>query len=803
MMLRTALSALLSHWRWRPVQLVTLVLGLAMATALWSAVQTINSEARSSYARAAAILGQNRLSQLVRDDGARMNQQVFVDLRKGGWLVSPLLEGARRFGDTRIKLIGFDPLSTPPQAQQLDLSAPSSLSDFIAGTGVLYAAPETAAKLRDHVKQTVRDTAAVPPGLVLTDIGQAQDLLQAHGQITSLLLWPEQPVGRAPLEELAPQLRKKDPSTANDLARLTDSFHLNLTAFAFLSFAVGLFIVHATISLAFEQRRPVFRTLRALGLPAHVLMGLLLGELLMFAVVAGLIGVSLGYLIAAALLPDVAGTLQGLYGANVEGSVVLRGSAVAAGLAIAFIGTLIAGGQGLWKVWSLTLLASAQPQAWLRTSERALKLQFGAAAVLFMAAAAIGLFGSGLVWGFLLLAALLLASALILPLLLMAVLKLGQRFAQRPIAQWFWADSRQQLSGLSLSLMALLLALAANIGVGTMVSSFRQTFVGWLDQWLASELYVTARSEDEAAAIRTWLSTKADAVLPIWNIEAEIAGQPATIYGVADHATYRNNWPLLSFEADVWDRLARGDGILVNEQLARREKYRLGDRVTLPGGWQTRIAGVYSDYGNPTGQVMIGIDQFVQRFPEAPRLRHAIRIDAAMAPALAEELRARFDLPQQNLVDQAALKALSLNTFERTFTVTAALNVLTLGVAGLAIFASLLTLSSLRLVQIAPVWAMGVTRLKLAALEVLRSVLLAALTAAVALPLGLGLAWILLSVVNVEAFGWRLPMYLFPHEWLRLGWLALLAATLAAILPALRLARLTPTQLLKVFADER
>ena len=45
------------------------------------------------------------------------------------------------------------------------------------------------------------------------------------------------------------------------------------------------------------------------------------------------------------------------------------------------------------------------------------------------------------------------------------------------------------LPGLSLALMALMLALATNIGVGTMVSSFRQTFVGWLDQRLVSEFY--------------------------------------------------------------------------------------------------------------------------------------------------------------------------------------------------------------------------------------------------------------------------------------------------------------------------
>jgi putative ABC transport system permease protein len=55
----------------------------------------------------------------------------------------------------------------------------------------------------------------------------------------------------------------------------------------------------------------------------------------------------------------------------------------------------------------------------------------------------------------------------------------------------------------------------------------------------------------------------------------------------------------------------------------------------------------------------------------------------------------------------------------------------------------------------------------------------------------------------VEAFGWRLPMHLFPWDWLRLGLLALLAAALAAGVPALKLARISPSRLLKVFADER
>ncbi|HLP70051.1 MAG TPA: ABC transporter permease, partial [Rhizobium sp.] len=179
------------------------------------------------------------------------------------------------------------------------------------------------------------------------------------------------------------------------------------------------------------------------------------------------------------------------------------------------------------------------------------------------------------------------------------------------------------------------------------------------------------------------------------------------------------------------------------------------------------------------------------------------RLPTAEAPALAEALRTEFGLPPQNVLDQAAIKQRSLQVFERTFAVTAALNVLTLGVAGVAMFASLTTLSGIRLAQIAPVWAMGLTRKRLVLLELLRTMLLSAFTLVAALPTGIALAWVLLSVVNVAAFGWRLPMHLFPLDWLRLALFAGLAALVSVALPLRRLARVTPADLLKVFANER
>ena len=65
-------------------------------------------------------------------------------------------------------------------------------------------------------------------------------------------------------------------------------------------------------------------------------------ELVTLALLAGLIGLVCGYLIAAALLPDVAATLRGLYGAQIPGELTLKPEWWIAGLVISVVGALIA-----------------------------------------------------------------------------------------------------------------------------------------------------------------------------------------------------------------------------------------------------------------------------------------------------------------------------------------------------------------------------------------------------------------------------------------------------------------------------
>ncbi|MCB1340112.1 MAG: FtsX-like permease family protein [Pseudooceanicola sp.] len=795
-----AVTALLSHWRRQPGQLATLILGLALATGLWSAVQAINAEARASYARAAAQLGGDAGPVLKARDGT-LRLADYVALRRAGWQVSPVLEGRMRLGRETLRLVGVDGMSWPSMPGQGMTLAPA---DVLLPPGRLFANPETVARIGAEADLPPRiETTGLPDGVVLTDIGTAERLLNRPGALSRLLVLPDQPEGLPPLAEVAPALELTDRGRQSDAARLTDSFHLNLTAFGLLSFAVGLFIVHGTAGLAFEQRRAMFRTLRALGLPARTLTLLILTELLVLALLAGLLGLVLGYLVAAALLPDVAATLRGLYGAPVDGGLTLRPAWIASGLGMAVGGALLAGAQGVLRVARMPILSAPGLLAWSGASARARRLMaLGGPALILGGLGALWLVG-GLAGGFLLLGGLLLGAALLLPPLLGALLALGQTRARSVIAEWLLADLRAQLPGLSLALMALLLALATNIGVGTMVASFRLTFTGWLDQRLASELYVTTATDTEGAQLAAWLAPRADAVLPIRHAETDLAGAPARLYGIADHATYRDNWPLIDADAEVWDRVARGQGVLVNEQLARRAGLWPGAMLDLAPGWRLPVAGVYSDYGNPLGQAIVDLPALLRHNPDVPNRRFGIRIAPDRAAALAEAIRRQFDLPDDAIIEQSRLKAQSLAIFENTFVVTAALNVLTLGVAGFAILTSLLTLWTMRLPHVAPVWALGMTRRALARIEVLRSVVLAGLTALLALPLGLILAKVLLDVINVEAFGWRLPMFLFPLDWLRLFALALLAGALAAALPARRLRHLPPAALLRVFAHER
>ena len=801
------------------MQLATLLIGLISATALWSGVQALNQQARTSYDRAAAVFGGARTAVLIANNEVTIPQKLFADLRRAGWPVSPMVEGRLAIGGRSFRLLGIEPVTMPTEAGSAPSLARGELQKFITPPGELLVAPETLAELKfsEGARPVANNGMMLPPlrvqpqlvgDVLVVDIGIAQQILGMPDQLSRLLLGKAKG-SRAPLESVAgDRLRLVEPDAATDLERLTDSFHLNLTAFGLLSFFVGLFIVNSAVGLAFEQRLPMLRTLRSCGISARMLNTVLVIEQVTLAIVAGLAGLVCGYFIAAALLPDVAASLRGLYGAPIPGHLVLKREWWLAGIGISVLGALGASVASLIKAARLPVLSSAQPQAWQQAQARWLKLQGVTAVLVFALAGLLTWLGDSLLAGFAVLAALLLGAALLLPTLLESVLVLGERGARRPLALWFWADSRQQLSGLSLALMALLLALAVNVGVGTMVQSFSRTFIVWLDGRLAADVFVGAKDDRQAIEMKSWLHDRPEvrAILPGGRADTQLAGAPIEVLGLPDHPTYSENWPLLKAAPKAWVRLRPGDAALISEQLSRRLKLSIGDRIEIPavgGPWPLEVVGIYADYGNPKGQVAVNYAALTRRFPSTPQTRFGLRVEPSAIPALLTAMRENFSLDGRSLTDQATMKAESKRVFNRTFAITAALNAFTLVVAGIALLTSLLTLGNSRLPQLAPLWAIGVTRQKLAVIELTKTMAVALITALFALPLGLLVAWCLIAIVNVKAFGWRLPFQIFPLQLVELFGVAMLAALCAAALPVLRLARMQPQDLIRIFANER
>lgn len=816
-LLSLALLALLSHWRRHRVQCFSIFTGLWLATALWTGVQALNSQARSDYARASAVLTGPLQAQLIARNGERFDQALYVQLRRQGWAVSPVLEGRLRLpGEPArsVRLIGIEPLSLPPassiagvQVQAFDLQA------FIGSPGQAWVGPDTLRQLNTSPGQPTRDSEgqllppmvlqpALAPGVIVVDIGHAQALLNAPGQLSRLLL-ADTP-GPLPAD-IARHLELQPRQDDGGLQRLTDSFHLNLTALGLLAFVVGLFIAHAAIGLALEQRRGLIRNLRACGVSLKTLLGALVLELGLFAAVGGLAGVVSGYALAAWLLPDVAASLRGLYGAQVAGTLSLPAGWWLLGVLVSVLGALLAGLQSVMRAARLPLLALAQPQAWRLAQGPWLQRQALLAGLLLLLALGCGVFGAGLLSAFGMLAGLLLAAALLLPALLDRVLAWLARRCHRPLAQWFVADSRQQLPALSLALVALLLALAASVGVGSMTEGFRKTFVGWLDLRLSADLYVTPRDTAQGLQIVEWLKQQpvASVVLPGWRADMQLQGWPVQVQGIVDHPAYRTRWPLLEQHSRAWQRLASGQAVMLSEQLARRLNLQLGDSLQLPADTPALpVVGIYADYGNPKGHVLVNAGWLRAHWPQATLAGLSVDLSAEGVASLKAALQQHFALDDSRVVEQARLKRWSTDVFNRTFAATAALNSLTLGVAGVALFINLLTLGQARLGQLAPLWALGVRRMQLVWLSLGQTLMLSSFTVLLAIPLGLLLAWCLVAVVNVQAFGWRLPLYVFPMQLLQLTVLGMLTSLIACAWPLWQLARRQPRELLRPLADE-
>jgi putative ABC transport system permease protein len=656
-------------------------------------------------------------------------------------------------------------------------------------------------------------------GVLVADIASAQEIFGAAGRIGRIdLIVDDGPAGRAQLDRIAAALPPGAElvtagARAGTTAQMIRAFQWNLTALSLLALVVGMFLIHQTMTFSVVQRRPLIGSLRALGVTRAEIFALVMSEAALVGLVGTAAGLALGWGLARGLLGLVTRTINDLYFVLSVRDVALEPLVLAKGVLLGLGATLAA-------ALAPALEATGAPPRVVMSRGA---LEAGARRLVpratWLGAGLLGAGGlllalpAGIAGGFAGLFVLMVGCALIAPAAALGLLSVLHPVAAAAFGALGRLATRGIVAALSrtaVAIAALMIAVSAAIGVGIMIASFREAVVGWLEGTLQADVYVSAPS---------LVGNRPDATLDP-ALVARLAGTP----GVARAGSSRGvlvpgpDGPVQVVALDVdparpprW-RFREGggeavwepgrDAVIVSEPFANRHRAGAGGTVRLRtdrGDRDFRIAGVFYDYGSSAGVVVMSRRTYERLWDD--RLVTGVAIEAAPGVdqgSLVAALRAQAAGGQEVVVrSNRALREASLEIFDRTFAITSVLRTLTVAVAFIGMLAALMALQLERAREIAVLRTLGLTPRQVWGLVTAETGLMGLLAGVLAVPGGLVLAGILVFVINRRSFGWTMPIDPSPAILLQGVALSVLAAVLAGLYPAWRMARALPADALR------
>jgi len=246
--------------------------------------------------------------------------------------------------------------------------------------------------------------------------------------------------------------------------------------------------------------------------------------------------------------------------------------------------------------------------------------------------------------------------------------------------------------------------------------------------------------------------------------------------------------------ARAWAEFRAG-AILISEPLAWRLSLTPHDTLrldTASGPRAFTVAGVYREYGNDRGEVLMDLREYRRWWNDDGIAALGVYLAPGVSTAsAAEALRAAAHGRQALLIrSNAELRELSMRIFERTFVITRVLYWLAAGVAGVGLVSALLAWELERTRELALLRSLGLTPAGTALLVMGQTAFMGVAALLAALPAGLLTALTLTDVINRRAFGWQITLHFGAQQFTNALWLALAAALAAGVYPAWRSARL-------------
>jgi putative ABC transport system permease protein len=831
-----------------PIQFAIMVLGIALGVAVMVGIDIANaSAARAFDLSTSAVTG--RATHAIVGGAQGVDESVYVRLRTEAvwrskvesaplvisYAISPELD------EMPFTLLGIDPFAEAPFRSYLGSGGQSrleSVASLLTVPGaVLLSAPtaehyglqpcppeelDNSCRLTLSINGETREvylTGLLEPSdglarraldtLMLTDIATAQSLSGTRGRLTQIDLILPEAFDPQVLSAALPAgtLVVTSALRSSQVAEMTEAFQVNLTALSLLALLVGVFLIYNAMTFSVVQRRTIFGTLRSIGYTREQIFSMVLREAALVGALGAGLGLGLGILLGQGAVQMVTQTINDFYFVvNVRG-IQIPGSSLLKGGVTGFVASLLAAAVPAWEAAAVPPRL-ALSRAGMEDKARSAIIFVAAAGitVAFAGAAILGIRTRDLVISFGGTSAVVIGLAALSPLVTVAFM----RALGTPLGKLFGLLGRlaprnviRSQSRTAVAVAALMIAVSVTIGVHVMISSFRSTVILWLEQTMQGDVYI-AEQGVSTTRLDTPLDPKAvDLAKSHPLAEDTVTVRTATVESehgpvelIAVEPKRRMDPRLfLAAQGDPLQAIRNG-AILLSEPLANR----LGitapagtlDLLT-PAGWQSfSVAGIYADYGSTRGTVRMSLDVY-RRIWNDDRVNGVVLFlpPEADSDAVTADLRSQLkDFPTVHINPSSVLRREALVVFDRTFAITAAMQLITTLVAFIGVLSSLLALQLEKAREMGVLRALGLSADEMRRLTFWETGLLGASAGVLALPTGYILAWILIFVINQRSFGWTLQMHADVLPFVQAFALAVGAALLAALYPAWRLGRM-------------
>lgn len=804
---KLTLNLFAAHYRHSPLQAAAILIGIVLAVTLFVAVQAINLNAKRSYAESTEQLSAQAQNLIIPPAGQNyLPESLYFKLRQNGLsAILPVIEGrVRDEQGRRWSIQGSELIAALTSRARYSKENEQSISLFdnalplpqlLAGKPIVMVSQSQHQSL-DEVDTLILDdivtqVVVLPDewqlgSRMLMDIGFAQQLLNKQGQLSYIAVFNvENQVQDNWQNLIAEQGQWITNNQSTDLGSITDSFHLNLTAMSLLAFLVGLFIAYNGVKYSLLKRNRLLVQIQQAGVSPSIVFSALLIELTVLVTLGASLGFILGIQLSHWLHPTVAITLEQLYGAT-----LLPGTWQWSWLVQALLLTLAATLAACWQHFKQRIHQPLSSHGgFYQAPEASNENQLFIIGITLTGIALAGLWLSEhhrftMAW----LGVLVVSIPLYLPKTLSVLANWSEQRTQSGLMQYLFAELRELISPLSLAMMALLLAVTANMGMNTLVGSFETTLKQWLEQRLHADIYVSP-AQGEIANVERALEQfeNVETVYKQYYVDDNLQGLP-TLLGTKDKDTLAQTMVFQSQLDNFWQRFYQGELVAISEPTAVKLGLSLNSELKLDSipSKSLVVGAIFHDYGSPNGEVLLAPNLwFESGFTHLPTSL-GIKVSGNQQRVY-EQLRKQLNLHPSQLYDQAQIKSLALDIFSQTFAITRALNGVTLMVAVIGLFCACFMLLDARKAAIARLYALGVSRKKLMAMVLGQIAVLVTFTLVIAIPLGAMVGYVLTDIVTLRAFGWSLNYQWNWSDALSISLITIIVAVIATLIPLWRL----------------